>query len=292
MDLAAYLSEGKDPTHASGMNPAFQAALLNMFASAPPEIQQGFRIFSGYRSPERQAQLFNAAVKRYGSVSAARKWVAPPGRSQHNNGMAADLRFASDAAKAWAHQNAAKYGLRFPMGHEPWHIELSSARGGSAGRYGGGATEGDTANVPSQAMSAMGAPPPAAAGRTIEPPAPAFVPPATETALGNIVAGLGSAIGGAAGGAGAGFEQTAAPMRESGPLAGSQMANQGVMDSRALQDSLMPVPEEVATGVEPMKLAQMFPQGPASPGPFSTFQPMRSRPRPAPLMGGGISLRA
>jgi hypothetical protein len=150
--------------------------------------------------------------------------------------------------------------------------------------------------------SAMGAPAPAAPPPQpglsspmvpLTPPAePVTQTPPANTGLGAMIASLGSAIGGAAGGAGAGFEQTAAPMRESGPLAGSQMANQGVMDMRELQGQLMPVVDEVATGVEPMKLAQMFPQGPASPGPFSTFQPMRSRPRPAPLMGGGISLRA
>lgn len=33
-------------------------------------------------------------------------------------------------ARAWVHANASKYGLSFPLGNEPWHIELATARGG------------------------------------------------------------------------------------------------------------------------------------------------------------------
>lgn len=83
----------------------------------------GVSVFSGYRSPERQAELYRNAVLKYGSPAAARRWVAPPGHSRHNSGMAADLRYASPEARKWAHENAARYGLGFRMGHEPWHIE-------------------------------------------------------------------------------------------------------------------------------------------------------------------------
>ena len=62
-------------------------------------------------------------MKKYGSAAKARKWVAPPGKSQHNHGNAADLRYANDAARKWAHENAARFGLHFRMGNEPWHIE-------------------------------------------------------------------------------------------------------------------------------------------------------------------------
>ncbi len=88
-------------------------------------------IASGFRTAERQAQLFAEAVAKYGSEAEARKWVAPPGSSMHNKGLAADLS-GSPEALAYAHQHAAEFGLTFPMGNEPWHIEPTGARG-SAG---------------------------------------------------------------------------------------------------------------------------------------------------------------
>jgi hypothetical protein len=118
------------PDSMSGMQPAFLAALEAMFAGAPPEIQQNLRVGSGYRSPQRQAQLWAGALQKYGSPAAARKWVAPPGRSQHGHGNAADLKFLSDQARQWVHQNAGQHGLAFPLANENWHIELAGARGG------------------------------------------------------------------------------------------------------------------------------------------------------------------
>jgi len=100
-------------------NPDFSNALQQMIAARP-----GISIGSGYRSPERQAELFRNAVAKYGSEEEARHWVAPPGKSRHNMGIAADLAFATPEDRAWAHENAAQYGLNFRMGHEPWHIEL------------------------------------------------------------------------------------------------------------------------------------------------------------------------
>src|ERR1044072_6685491 len=76
-------------------------------------------ITSGFRSVAQQQQLWDAAVKKYGSAAAARKWVAPPGDSHHNKGVAADL----GGDLAWAHANAARFGLKFPMPWEAWHIE-------------------------------------------------------------------------------------------------------------------------------------------------------------------------
>lgn len=88
-------------------------------------------IGSGYRSYEKQKRLWEQALKKYGSPEKARKWVAPPGGSFHNKGLAVDLnsngqflgKEANSKATEWAHANAKKYGLHFRMGHEPWHIE-------------------------------------------------------------------------------------------------------------------------------------------------------------------------
>lgn len=83
-----------------------------MLQEAPP----GVGIKSGWRSTERQAQIFAAHGNN-------RHVAARPGHSNHEHGLAADLSFDSPEAKRWVHQNAARFGLHFRMGHEPWHIE-------------------------------------------------------------------------------------------------------------------------------------------------------------------------
>lgn len=114
------------------LDPRFAAALQQMIAA-----NRSISPFSGYRSPERQAELFQAAVQKYGSEEAARAHVAPPGHSFHNKRLAADLAYADEAARQWAHANAGKYNLLFPLTHEPWHIELAGARSGAPGQPGG-----------------------------------------------------------------------------------------------------------------------------------------------------------
>lgn len=123
---------GQRPDAISGLSPGFQSSLQSMFAAAPPEVQQYLRITSGYRSPEVQQRLWDEALAKYGSPEAARKWVAPPGSSQHNHGSAADLKYLAPEAQEWVHQNASQFGLYFPMGHEPWHIEPVGSRDGHA----------------------------------------------------------------------------------------------------------------------------------------------------------------
>lgn len=120
-----------------GMGDELRIGLENMITQAPPHIGQGLSVFSGYRSVETQVRLWEAAVKKYGSAKAARRHVAPPGKSQHNHGNAADLRWNGkrlDAApkevRDWVHANAGSFGLKFPMDWEPWHIEAASTRGG------------------------------------------------------------------------------------------------------------------------------------------------------------------
>jgi hypothetical protein len=115
------------------LNPQFASSLQAMIAAQP-----GISPFSGYRSPARQAVLYDAAVRKYGSPEAARKWVAPPGSSQHGFRNAVDLHYANDAAREWAHAHAGDYGLTFPMSWENWHIEPIGARGSHQGVGGAG----------------------------------------------------------------------------------------------------------------------------------------------------------
>lgn len=127
-DFTPYAVSGAQrPDSFSGMSPDFAAALGQLLQSAPKGYVQ---VSSGYRSPDRQTQLWADAIKKYGNSKAARRWVAPPGRSKHNHGGAADLKFLNDTARQWVHQNASKFGLSFPLSHENWHVELAGGRTG------------------------------------------------------------------------------------------------------------------------------------------------------------------
>jgi hypothetical protein len=139
VELSKVLTEGKTLDHVTGLQPDFADRLTALISSAPANIKNDLGVFSGFRSPERQAQLFNAAVKKYGSASAARKWVAPPGKSFHGKGQAVDLSYkglslarAPNNVVSWIHDNAPKYGLHFPLGNENWHIEPIGTRPGTA----------------------------------------------------------------------------------------------------------------------------------------------------------------
>ncbi len=127
--LSSVLASGKGQDHILGMAAEFQRKLATMLASMPDDLKGSVSVNSGYRSTERQAQLWLDALKKYGSPEAARKWVAPPGNSQHNKGNAADLGYSSDASRQWVHQNAGNFGLSFPLSNENWHIEDTDARG-------------------------------------------------------------------------------------------------------------------------------------------------------------------
>lgn len=136
----------KDASHTDGLDDNFSLKLANMFQAAPENIRSGLGIYSGYRSNEHQARLWQNALVKYGSAAAARKWVAPPGKSNHNHGMASDLSWNGKSLKhappdvvKWVHENAPAYGLKFPLANENWHIEDDSTRGGKGTMAGGSA---------------------------------------------------------------------------------------------------------------------------------------------------------
>lgn len=120
-----------------GLNGDFASRLSKLIEAAPDDVRDDIGLLSGFRSNERQEKLYQQALLKYGSEQAARKWVAAPGRSRHNHGNAYDLRYKSAAARAWVHANAGRFGLHFPMGHEPWHIEPVGSRARPSGSGGG-----------------------------------------------------------------------------------------------------------------------------------------------------------
>ncbi|MGH2684017.1 MAG: Rv3654c family TadE-like protein [Actinomycetota bacterium] len=96
------------PDGAEGLQPYFIARLSCLFARVP-----GLWIVSGFRTHAQQAELFEEKPGL----------AAPPGRSNHELGLAADLGYPSEAAEHTAHRQAAGCGLEFPMSYERWHIE-------------------------------------------------------------------------------------------------------------------------------------------------------------------------
>ena len=86
------------------MDAVFRSRLLAAFAASGGRIGFG----EGFRSREQQADGY------------ARKpgIVAPPGKSWHEVGMAADIVGDLD----WLAKNASRFGLKVPLSHEPWHV--------------------------------------------------------------------------------------------------------------------------------------------------------------------------
>lgn len=106
----------------AGLNPEF----LRRLGTWNPAVGGKYSVSSGYRSYEQQLDLWNKSDK-------TGRTVAPPGKSMHNSGLAADLApntNAGDRAVGQAH------GLYWPMSYEPWHVQPI----GLAGSGGGGWT--------------------------------------------------------------------------------------------------------------------------------------------------------
>lgn len=130
----------------AGLNPLFQKNLGSMVKDAQGLFgPNAITINSAFRSVDRQSELWQAALTKYGSADAARKWVAPPGSSQHNFGGAADLGYASPQVMQWAQANAGNYGLNYRLPNENWHIELDKSAQTAATNLDALATSGTSA---------------------------------------------------------------------------------------------------------------------------------------------------
>ena len=99
--------------------------MQKMYEDMPAELKEGFSIHSGWRSLQKQEELYRQSG---GSGMVAR----PSPNAPHVRGGAADLTYGSPAARQWWHDNAHKYGLRFRLGNEPWHVEADPKYKGPA----------------------------------------------------------------------------------------------------------------------------------------------------------------
>lgn len=103
-----------------GLDQQFAENLQKLIKAVP-----GLTITSGFRTYADQARLY--AEKGPG-------WAAPPGRSNHEKGLAADLAYnGSGRLPAWIHEKGREFGIGFPLANrarnpEAWHAEPLGAR--------------------------------------------------------------------------------------------------------------------------------------------------------------------
>lgn len=140
-------------------HPEAARELARLVAAARTAGAGTIGITSGYRSYATQKSIYDSAVARMGKAT-AEKWYARPGYSEHQTGLAVDLRpyGAANCSRhqcidetpqgAWLVRNAWRYGfiLRYPAGltwatgygHEPWHwryVGLATAKAYRDGAY-------------------------------------------------------------------------------------------------------------------------------------------------------------
>jgi D-alanyl-D-alanine dipeptidase len=106
----------------TGLVPAMAGAVARLEASG----RGRFHVYSGFRTYSQQARLWADALERYGDPEIADDWVARPGTSNHEAGVAVDL--AGDVALAARLVAQLGLPLHRPMSHEPWHFELLDTR--------------------------------------------------------------------------------------------------------------------------------------------------------------------
>lgn len=126
---------------AADYNPGEDATAKRAFLQLQEGMKEaGFAIsdnYSGFRSYETQTELYNNYVASDGQ-DAADRYSARPGYSEHQTGLAFDIKDAAEQllteteASQWLAENAHKYGfiVRFPEGGEDstgymaeqWHV--------------------------------------------------------------------------------------------------------------------------------------------------------------------------
>lgn len=160
------------------LHPNMRQRVEQMVAASGGRVSIG----NGYRSPAEQEAMFRSRYRKTSSPTdsngkknwewAGSYWehvsgaqAAPPGRSMHEIGLAADL----SGDMAWVQANAGRFGLKHFAGMgEPWHVQpaefpngrseyekqgrpwggapMSSASGPAGGEHGGSTSGGNTTN--------------------------------------------------------------------------------------------------------------------------------------------------
>lgn len=109
------------PGNSWGLEPSFYAN-INALIAAGSAVGCKATIISGHRTYAHQQRLYQKYINQPGRA-------ARPGRSNHEYGIAADLRYSPKNQKClnFYHSNAKNYGLTYPLLNakvkEDWHIE-------------------------------------------------------------------------------------------------------------------------------------------------------------------------
>ncbi len=106
----------------AGLHPGLERSIERLIAASQGAVTVG----SGWRSRAEQTELWTQALERYGSAEIADDWVARPGHSMHERGLAVDL--DGDVELAARLVRELSLPLHRPLSHEPWHFELIGAR--------------------------------------------------------------------------------------------------------------------------------------------------------------------
>lgn len=144
------------------LHPEAAAALEALRAEAAAAGHR-LTVLSGYRSYERQRQVYAGWVERHGGTAAADLVSARPGHSEHQTGLAVDVGdaatpacdlgrcFGTTAAGRWVAAHAHEHGfvVRYPAGAEqvtgfsaePWHLRWLGAEAAAEVRAAGGVVE-------------------------------------------------------------------------------------------------------------------------------------------------------
>jgi hypothetical protein len=105
----------------------------NRFLAAQSKARKegiNLEITSGFRTAARQDYLHKRAIAKYGSAEEASKWVLPPDKSHHPDGIALDINYPGDPEDTkWLELNGYKYGLCRVYKNEWWHFEPLVAPG-------------------------------------------------------------------------------------------------------------------------------------------------------------------
>lgn len=113
----------------SACREAFYTMIGELYTTKNPKSKAV--VTSAFRSPQKQQALWQEALKKYGSEEKARKWVAPPGKSKHEKGLALDV--DRNTVKLLETTGIlGKHNFTRPLSNEPWHIEFGSGSIGAS----------------------------------------------------------------------------------------------------------------------------------------------------------------